>query len=340
MSRQLKRVPLSFDWPMGKTWGGYLNPYYKLAVECPDCEHGYDRAGGRPDANAALFYAQWYGNAPFDPIRYGAEPITPDNPVIRGLACRNVDAAPDFYMTSDEKRSRQNFRQTVMEGVPGDGRPLIPFPVFDRAPAIAREAERLYEVCFRDHWKRHLIQADVDALIEEGRLMDFTHRPRTSEQAALLKQQHASGGSGYWLGEPNGYHPTAAEVNAWSLEGMAHDAINCSVCIDARCKREGVPSTCARCEGSGRIWPSPKIEQKYENWVDEDPPTGEGYQLWEDCSEGSPISPVFTSLDDLCTWAEDHATTFAHFKATAVEWKAMLDGGFVHAKNERGDIFL
>lgn len=340
MSRQLKRVPMNFSWPMEKVWGGFLNPYYILAADCPDCQNGYDRAGGRLDANAALFHDQWYGKAPFDPIKYGAEPISPDNPTIWERAQRNIGEAPDFYRSPDEKRVQLKFRQAAMLGFPGEERPLIPFSPFDREAAITREAQRLYEWCFQGHWNHLLIQADVDALIEHGRLRDFTHRPRTPEQEELLKQQAALGGSSYWLAEPNGYHPTAAEVNEWSLSGMAHDSINNGVCVEARCKREGVPYTCARCSGSGHVWPTPQIKQKYEDWEPEDPPTGEGYQLWENCSEGSPVSPVFTSLDDLCAWAAGGATTFGSFTATKEEWKKMLEDDFVHAQDERGNVFL
>lgn len=67
-------------------------------------------------------------------------------------------------------------------------------------------------------------------------------------------------------------------------------------------------------------------------WRPTDPPAGEGYQLWEDCSEGSPVSPVFTSLEELCAWCADHATTFGSFRATKEEWREMLDGGVVHAQ--------
>jgi hypothetical protein len=48
---------------------------------------------------------------------------------------------------------------------------------------------------------------------------------------------------------------------------------------------------------------------------------------------------VFATLDDLCAWAAEHATTFGHFKATADEWKTMLDGGIVHHR-EGDNIFL
>lgn len=42
MGREIKRVALGFDWPMGKVWEGYLNPH--RVRQCPDCEVGYSRA--------------------------------------------------------------------------------------------------------------------------------------------------------------------------------------------------------------------------------------------------------------------------------------------------------
>ena len=63
-----------------------------------------------------------------------------------------------------------------------------------------------------------------------------------------------------------------------------------------------------------------------------DPPKGKGYQLWENVTEGSPCSPVFRTLDELCEWAEKNATTFANFKATKEEWKKMLKEDDVHAE--------
>ena len=317
MSRNLKRVPLGFDWPLKEIWGGYVNPYYNLAGDCPDCENGHDRAGGRPDANAALFHKQWYGNAPFDPVAYGAEPLSPFAPAIWRRASKNVGAAPDFYMTHAERIACEEFKQKVMTGsfVPDDP-PLVPFPSFDKERAINREARRLYEL-WRYQWSHHLVQADVDALVAHERLWDLT---------STWSAEHG------WQKREDGHHPTAVEVNVWSFEGFGHDAQNNAICTKARCDREGVPYMCSRCEGSGRIWPTPEIEQQYENWTRTAPPTGDGYQLWEDCSEGSPVSPVFTSLDELCVWAAEHATTFGPHKATADEWREMLDGGIVHAK--------
>ena len=53
-------------------------------------------------------------------------------------------------------------------------------------------------------------------------------------------------------------------------------------------------------------------------------PNGEGYQLWETTSEGSPISPVFATLDKLCEWCEPNATTFADIHVSKERWKQLL----------------
>jgi len=38
MSRELKRVPLDFDYSLNKVWEGYLNPYHKYSKKCPFCD--------------------------------------------------------------------------------------------------------------------------------------------------------------------------------------------------------------------------------------------------------------------------------------------------------------
>lgn len=60
-----------------------------------------------------------------------------------------------------------------------------------------------------------------------------------------------------------------------------------------------------------------------------EPPVGEGYQLWETTTEGSPSSPVFATIEELCSWCEKNATTFANFKASKEEWMKMLNRNMV-----------
>jgi hypothetical protein len=76
----------------------------------------------------------------------------------------------------------------------------------------------------------------------------------------------------------------------------------------------------------------PRFNDYYLPKNDFEPPKGEGYQLWENTTEGSPKSPVFQTLDELCEWCEKNATTFGSFKASAAEWKEMLNDNFVYHK--------
>jgi len=159
-------------------------------------------------------------------------------------------------------------------------------------------------------WSHRLIQADVDALVAAERLMDFTHTWKR--------------GDGWKLKDPP-YHPTAKEVNEWSLCGMGHDSINCHVCIEARCKREGVDTTCKECHGHGDIWPSEEAKQRYESWEKTEPPTGDGYQIWQTVSEGGPCSPVFATPEELARWmvANDDSVTK---DTTYDQWVAWIRG--------------
>jgi hypothetical protein len=282
MGRRLRRVPLDFNWPIDKVWQGYINPHYAARVDCLAC----GKRGYAPEA--ALFNQQWYGNAPFDPSAYGATPLTVDHPGVQAFAKRNVERAPGYY---------KHYGELVEH-------------------AIEREAHRLCDL-WRGQWCHHLIQTDVDALVAAGRLAVFTHRPRTQEQADALKAT-----DGYWMPEWNGYTPTADEINSWSIEGMGHDSLNHHVCVTARCAREGFPVMCPNCGGKGYTWPSPEAERRCDTWEAYDPPEGAGFQLWETISEGSPITPVFETIEELCVYAAAHCSVGSQ-KVPAEKWREM-----------------
>lgn len=66
-----------------------------------------------------------------------------------------------------------------------------------------------------------------------------------------------------------------------------------------------------------------------------EPPKGEGYQLWETTSEGSPITPVFKTLGLLCQYCEDEKiTVFSSHTATKEEWEKMLSDGIVKYESD------
>lgn len=95
-------------------------------------------------------------------------------------------------------------------------------------------------------------------------------------------------------------------------------------------KKAGKPAYewthCPTCKGENI---DPAVKEKYDAWKESEPPSGPGYQLWETTSEGSPISPVFATLDELCAYASEHCSTFADNKTSAESWKRMLGEGLV-----------
>jgi hypothetical protein len=157
--------------------------------------------------------------------------------------------------------------------------------------AIVQEAERLIGY-WNGMWMHHLAQVDVDALVAAGRLMDFTHT-----WSAATRWQKI---------EPP-VTPTAAQVNEWSLRGMGHDSINASVVITARCEREGLREICENCDGHATVEAYEGQRAEAEAWEREEPPVGEGWQLWETVSEGSPITPVFATPEELARFMVGHS---------------------------------
>lgn len=123
------------------------------------------------------------------------------------------------------------------------------------------------------HWNDKLTQADVDHLLERGRLRTWTG-PDTRWQTLPL---------------------TAEFVNQKQRErtlDFQHDAINRHILIERRCKAIGAPYLCPTCEGSSHSG-TPEQVAALDAWSPYDPPTGDHLQVWETTSEGSPISPVF-----------------------------------------------
>ena len=70
----------------------------------------------------------------------------------------------------------------------------------------------------------------------------------------------------------------------------------------------------------GEVWGGYQHSDMFD---DIEPPSGEGYQCWETVSEGSPISPVFKTLDELCQWLANHPTGITD-QLSASDWKDAL----------------
>jgi len=60
-----------------------------------------------------------------------------------------------------------------------------------------------------------------------------------------------------------------------------------------------------------------------------EPPVGDGWQMWETVSEGSPISPVCESPDALARWLVDNnASACGTCRASYEQWLAMIGEGW------------
>lgn len=132
-------------------------------------------------------------------------------------------------------------------------------------------------------WCDKLTQDDVDHLVAEGRL-----RGREGVTAAEV---NAANGPG--------------RRHDWSLN---HDAINRWLLIKRRAVALGADPKCSRCDGDGNIG-TPEQRAAADNWERTEPPTGDGYQLWETVSEGSPVSPAFDSAEGLARWMSENRCT-------------------------------
>lgn len=268
MGREIKRVPVGFDWPIDQVWKGYLRPDELDEIPCPACKNGYSD-------HAQNLHSLWYGYVPFHPASTGCTPLRADTPAVRAFAERNVERSPEYY---------------------GRGEAVI-----------VREAQRLADL-WNGSMSHHIAQADADALVEAGRLMELTHT--------------WAKGTGWQKIEPP-VVPTAAQVNEWSLSGFGHDAINASIVIRARCERDGYPVECERCQGHGSTEAYEGQRAEAEAWEPTEPPIGDGWQLWSTTTEGHPMSPVFAAGDDLARWIAANPCGFAGSRISleaAMKW--------------------
>jgi hypothetical protein len=179
--------------------------------------------------------------------------------------------------------------------------------------AIDREAHRMAGI-YNKGWRHHLSQDEVDHLYNNGGLPDMVH--------VYVR------GKGWISKEEFTAPPTAKEVNEYYLTSfrgpelyMLHQYVM---------KQNKWRNKCSVCHGKGIFWNDPRNEFLSRRWKPFDPPKGDGFQLWETTSEGSPVSPVFTSLDELSEWCADNATTFGSSRASKESWKEMLGDGIVH----------
>jgi hypothetical protein len=218
MGREIKRVPLDFDWPLEKVWEGFLNPC--TIEQCEACEG----TGSSPWMRA--LQNEWYHGDPEGGWGW----------------------SPQAEATRKAKAIQYN-----------------------------------------------LTQDDVNLLIDEHRLPEFKCWKWVGGPDGKFSHWNRRKGSD---GEP--YYPTAAQVNAVARQSaLLHDSINQWIVCKHRAQQAGYPRLCVVCGGEGTFFPTLKAKLMYEGWEETPIPEGEGWQVWETVSEGSPVSPVFATGEEL-----------------------------------------
>jgi len=173
-------------------------------------------------------------------------------------------------------------------------------------------------------WSNELTDIEVEALAKSGRLSGLIpNRPYFDEDDN--KWMAWVDGTKTEVEKPE--YPSAEKVNEFFKNGFGHDAINHWVCTKARAKHLGIYGHCEYCE-DGQIWQSNEIKKLNEDWSSFEPPTGEGFQLWNTATEGHPMSPVFKTLKELCDYLEkEKVSVFGHQTWTKEElYKSLSDG--------------
>lgn len=220
MSREVRRVPLDFDWPLDQVWAGYLMPDRLHAAPCPACDRGYT------------------------PAREWLEALTQ-------LLLMLPDETPENHNPGDMRRGRLHPYLEQLENRP--------------------------------------------------------HARPTSEIAELT-----GGLAGRAPRAPFGHDAS----DQWAATNAIITAAGCDPEKWGRC---------TTCHGHAVLESYPGQRVEAEAWEPTDPPEGEGWQVWETVSEGSPVSPVCATADELADWMS-HPDRGGRWVPKPVAAKFIADG--------------
>jgi hypothetical protein len=90
-------------------------------------------------------------------------------------------------------------------------------------------------------------------------------------------------------------------LGARPLDGrlFGHDAIDSYRVEKTIIEAANLPAEWGACPVCNGDCVDPACKEAYESWSREEPPSGDGWQVWESVSEGSPVTPVFATADEL-----------------------------------------
>lgn len=262
MGREVRRVPLDFDWPLDKTWGGFLLPQRLEGKRCPDCERGQTHFGHWLQ-NLTYVIAMLASDVHEQPHRDHMHPWLAENPRAHGHA--EVLVNGEWRHVDDVRREERE--KGLLNRYPS--RMELDRPGKDALAFFHGLMLRSYEIKRRN--------GDPDGEYNYDEMYAADRVPPVEKIASSM------GMSSSRTGQTDAQH---------ALLDVLYDAA-------------GVSSTCPTCHGEGVLEEFEGQKAERDAWNEapnEEPPTGEGWQLWETVSEGSPISPVFATPEELATW--------------------------------------
>ena len=240
-----------------------------------------------------------------------------DSQLITCLECNGTGNSVEYNRLSDKWYGKTPFKPEERSSTPFTPQDLVIQKYVERHIHYTgnqrdKEIDRLCHI-FNERWCHHLNDDDVKALIDKNELREFTHE---WVEGKLCKKNPP-------------YIPTTREVNEWSLFGLGHGSTGWWIVVTAECERLGYEPDCKVCGAEGSFYPSDEIKKQAEAWTSFEPPEGEGFQLWETVSEGSPISPVFVTAEELADWlatSPDYKWRRNDEGTTKAQWLAFING--------------
>lgn len=109
------------------------------------------------------------------------------------------------------------------------------------------------EMAIHQCWNDRITQEEVELLVAEDRLRDFTHEYVMGDFVEKIPP----------------YMPTAEEINKIQQTGgiNTHDCINRLILVEHRCDKFGIPRQCYQCKGNGHVYTAEKAHVNLVLWV-------------------------------------------------------------------------
>lgn len=250
MSREIRRVPIDFDWPLKKTWGGYLIPTTLNEIPCSDCY----QTGSTPAM-------QW-----IDRVALMLDQLALDIDIQAAGKAMHPWLAEDTY------------------------------PPVDRSRELSRRGIWVTYETIRP-------SADVVEFVEGLMQDDPNERSRKLDRGPFGQNKYAIS---------RALLRAARVPDRWGM--------------------------CLTCDGHGSVEAYEGQRAESEAWECTDPPTGDGWQVWETTSEGSPISPVFADREGVIGFLM--SDRYYGFGTSPTPLTREQAGAFVDARSSIGSFLM